>query len=103
MVFRPERYLDTPAQPDPRQFVFGYGHRICPGRHVAENALFVTIAQVLAVFDIGKVVGEDGIDVKLKVEFELGVVSHPVPFYFYQKIDGYGSLQLQALDALLFD
>jgi cytochrome P450 len=80
MVFRPERYLESPTQPDPRQFVFGYGRRICPGRHVADNALFVTIAQVLTVFDIRKVVGRDGKDVEPEVRFVPGVIAHPVPF-----------------------
>jgi cytochrome P450 len=88
MVFRPERYLDTPAQPDPRQFVFGYGRRICPGRYVADNALFLTIAQVLAVFDIRKVVGGDGKDLKPKVGFTPGVISHPEPFRCKIKVKG---------------
>jgi len=50
MAFRPERHLDMPghkAEPNPRNFIFGYGRRICPGRFVADNALFITIAQSL--------------------------------------------------------
>jgi hypothetical protein len=56
-------------------YTFGYGRRVCPGRYVAENALFVTIAQVLAVFSISKIDGEEP-----RVAFEPGVISHPVPF-----------------------
>ncbi|KAF3034422.1 hypothetical protein E8E12_006375 [Didymella heteroderae] len=47
MSFRPERHLDTPghkAEPDPRDFIFGYGRRIYPGRYVADHALYITIA-----------------------------------------------------------
>ena len=82
MVFKPERHLDTPthkAEPDPRKFIFGYGRRICPGRYVADNALFITIAQSLAVFDITKPT-EDGKTIEPKVEFEPGILSHPLPY-----------------------
>ena len=82
MSFHPERFLTTPthtAEPDPRNFIFGFGRRICPGRYVADNALFITIAQTLAVFDIGKLV-EGGKVVEPEVRFEAGIVSHPVPY-----------------------
>lgn len=83
MKFNPERYFDTPAhkaEPDPRNHIFGYGRRICPGRYVADNALFVTIAQTLAVFNIDKFVDENGHVVEPEVRFEAGTVSHPVPY-----------------------
>jgi hypothetical protein len=48
---------------------------VCLGRQVADNALFVTIAQVFAVFSISKIKGEE-----LGVEFQPSVISHPVPF-----------------------
>jgi cytochrome P450 len=90
-VFRPERYFakpNKPAEPDPSQFVFGYGRRICPGRHVADNALFVTIAQVLAVFQIRKAVGRDGKNVEPEERFAPGVITHPVPFQCEIKVKG---------------
>lgn len=82
MTFRPERFLATSthtAEPDPRIWTFGYGRRICPGRYVADNALFITIAQSLAVFNTAKPV-EDGKTVEPVVAFEPGVVSHPLPY-----------------------
>jgi cytochrome P450 len=82
MVFNPARHLDTPghvAEPDPRKFIFGYGRRICPGRHVADNALFITIAQCLAVFNIRKKT-VNGAVVEPEVRFEPGTISHAVPF-----------------------
>ncbi|KAH7377826.1 cytochrome P450 [Pyrenochaeta sp. MPI-SDFR-AT-0127] len=82
MVFRPERFITTAthtAEPDPRTYTFGFGRRVCPGRYVADNALFITIAQSLAVFKIEKLV-ENGKIVEPKIEFEPGVVSHPVPY-----------------------
>ncbi|KAI0693707.1 cytochrome P450 [Cerioporus squamosus] len=55
--FRPERYLTDagtlrPDVLDPRSFMFGYGRRICPGRHFSESSLFITIACVLHTFVI---------------------------------------------------
>lgn len=60
--FKPERYLNHPlkagvyaAHPDPYQrdhFSFGAGRRICPGTHLAENSLFITIASILWAFRI---------------------------------------------------
>ncbi|CAG5137089.1 uncharacterized protein ALTATR162_LOCUS38 [Alternaria atra] len=82
MTFLPERFFDTPthkAEPDPRNWIFGYGRRVCPGRYVADNAVFMTIAQTLAVFKIEKLV-ENGKTVEPELKFEPGVVSHPVPY-----------------------
>ncbi|RMZ66262.1 O-methylsterigmatocystin oxidoreductase [Pyrenophora seminiperda CCB06] len=83
MQFRPERFFDTAthkAEPDPRNYMFGYGRRICPGRYVADNALFVTIAQTLAVFNVDKFVDANGLVVEPEIRFEPGTLSHPVPY-----------------------
>lgn len=82
MTFRPERFLESPThkpEPDPRLFIFGYGRRICPGRSLADKALFITIAQSLAVFNIEKLI-KDGKVVEPEVKFEPGVISHPSPY-----------------------
>lgn len=46
--------------PDARQrdhFSFGAGRRICPGLHLSENSLFITLARILWAFKI-EAVGE---------------------------------------------
>ncbi|SRR6266702_4940964 len=53
--FNPTRYLDTngyiaPGPPDAKEeghFTYGFGRRLCVGRHVANNSLFINIATVL--------------------------------------------------------
>ncbi|KAF2178916.1 cytochrome P450 [Zopfia rhizophila CBS 207.26] len=78
MKFNPDRFVETAThkpEPDPRNFIFGFGRRICPGRYVADNALFITIAQTLAVFDV-KPTAEG----KPEIKFEAGIISHPVPY-----------------------
>ncbi|KAK7394040.1 hypothetical protein QQX98_013171 [Neonectria punicea] len=82
MAFKPERFLETETNksaPDPHMFVFGFGRRICPGRILADNALYLNIAQSLAVFHISKGI-ENGQEIEAKVQFTPGVVSHPAPF-----------------------
>ncbi|EEA29076.1 hypothetical protein TMatcc_002549 [Talaromyces marneffei ATCC 18224] len=82
MQFKPERFLATEKQipePDPHTLVFGFGRRICPGRLLADTALFINIAQALSVFQIGKAI-ENGQEIDPVVEFLPGVVSHPAPF-----------------------
>ena len=46
---------------------------------MAENALFITIAQTLAVFNVEKLV-ENGNIVELEAKFELGPISQPKPY-----------------------
>lgn len=83
MAFRPERFITTPthkAEPDPRSWIFGYGRRICPGKLVADNALLVTVAQTLSVFNIEKPRDKEGRVVEPRVEFKAGLFSHPLPY-----------------------
>ncbi|KAK7900779.1 hypothetical protein LTR67_003063 [Exophiala xenobiotica] len=83
MSFKPERFLSSNGhtpEPDPHMYVFGFGRRICPGKILADNALYLTIAQSLAVFSIGKAVDQGKKEIEPEVKFQPGVVSHPVPY-----------------------
>ncbi|KAH9915928.1 cytochrome P450 [Epithele typhae] len=56
--FLPDRFLDatgTALRTDilhPMKYAFGYGHRTCPGRFLADALLFSHFAHILAVFDV---------------------------------------------------
>ncbi|KJA26058.1 hypothetical protein HYPSUDRAFT_64270 [Hypholoma sublateritium FD-334 SS-4] len=83
-IFNPERFLHNgtinfEVQPDPI-FSFGYGRRICPGRHLAMNSAWIAVASILATYDISKAVDDNGSIIEPKVEFTDGLVSHPKPF-----------------------
>lgn len=85
MTFRPERFLGVDGrepETDPYPFVFGFGRRICPGRFLADNTMFLSAARSLAVFRIGKQIAENGTEVDVQAEFQPGVISHPVPWKF---------------------
>ncbi|KAI0352615.1 CyP450 monooxygenase [Trametes cingulata] len=80
-VFRPERFIRDSklddAIRDPASFVFGFGRRICPGRYFAQTSLFITIASMLHVFEIGLPVNEDGEPIPIKYEQSHGLLSYP--------------------------
>lgn len=52
--FKPERFLKDgridPTVPDGEQAAFGFGRRICPGRHFSQDALFLLAASLLHTF-----------------------------------------------------
>ncbi|KAG8220283.1 cytochrome P450 [Butyriboletus roseoflavus] len=55
--FHPERFLKPDGEFDttvfdPRQVVFGFGRRTCPGRGIAFTSLVIAVASTLACFDI---------------------------------------------------
>ncbi|KAF7359845.1 Cytochrome P450 [Mycena venus] len=57
MVFDPSRFITTSvkgAELDPTQICFGFGRRICPGRLLADTALFMACSSILAVFNISR-------------------------------------------------
>lgn len=79
-VFDPERFLEPRNEPDPANHAFGYGRRICPGRHLADDSLFLTISRLLAAFDIQKAVDSQGRTLEAKVGMTPGLISHPAKF-----------------------
>ncbi|KAJ7607937.1 cytochrome P450 [Roridomyces roridus] len=82
-AFKPERFLlDGKLNPSVQwpDAAFGFGRRICPGRHMAKSSVWITIASILATFDIDKEVGEDGTVVEPSYEYFAGIVLMPLPF-----------------------
>lgn len=63
---------------DPTKLSFGYGVRVCPGRIFAENALFTCIVQILSVFTIRKIDGDESS--RTEVGYSPGAVSLLEPF-----------------------
>ncbi|KAL5525100.1 hypothetical protein ACEPAF_8969 [Sanghuangporus sanghuang] len=99
--FKPERFLSKVVQgietqnetgrdshgltgmsvDDPSSLVFGFGRRACPGRFFADTNAWLTIANVLAVFDVRAAVDPvTGKEQKPVVDFMTGFASQPVPF-----------------------
>jgi cytochrome P450 len=81
-AFDPTRFLEPRNEPDPANHAFGYGRRICPGRHLADDSLFLTISRFLAVFDVKKAVNEQGKEIDVEVEVTPGLISRPMEFSY---------------------
>ncbi|KAI1792480.1 O-methylsterigmatocystin oxidoreductase [Ganoderma leucocontextum] len=78
-AFRPERFIQDgkfdPSVQDPVPFVFGFGRRICPGRHFALASLFINVASVLHTFDITSALDTDGRPVAIEHSQTPGFIS----------------------------
>ncbi|KAJ7478042.1 cytochrome P450 [Mycena galericulata] len=80
MVFDPSRFIatsDKSAEPDPAGMCFGFGRRICPGKLLADTALFMACSSILALFNISKA-PDNGQQTRLGQT--AGTVSHVLPF-----------------------
>ncbi|KAJ7790877.1 cytochrome P450 [Mycena leptocephala] len=83
--FSPERFLSAGQRdgknPDP-DGAFGHGRRACPGKFLALDNLWITVASLLAAFDICKAVGRDGNVIEPTYKYCSGLVccSMPLPF-----------------------
>ncbi|KDQ53918.1 hypothetical protein JAAARDRAFT_416633 [Jaapia argillacea MUCL 33604] len=77
--FKPERFLKdgelNPAVRDPDTAAFGYGRRICPGRHFSSSLLYALISSTLAVYEIGPPLDERGEPVLVTPEMTSGLLS----------------------------
>ncbi|KAI0060310.1 cytochrome P450 [Artomyces pyxidatus] len=90
MQFRPERHLDSdgniapgpPNTKDEGHVMYGFGRRICVGRHVANDSLFIDFATVLWTLNLEAAKDASGKTIPLDVDsfVDVGLVSRPVPF-----------------------
>ncbi|KIJ64875.1 hypothetical protein HYDPIDRAFT_89456 [Hydnomerulius pinastri MD-312] len=88
--FNPDRYLDEKGQllpavldtQDESHSSFGYGRRICVGRHVANSTMFIDLATILWACRIRPSLDESG-NAYLpnnEANTNTGLTLHPVPF-----------------------
>ncbi|KAJ7451293.1 cytochrome P450 [Mycena latifolia] len=82
-AFKPERFLTdgkpNPAVRDP-DAAFGFGRRVCPGRHLATSSVWITVVSILATFDINKAVDDMGNVIEPTRKYLSALVSAPLPF-----------------------
>ncbi|KDQ24006.1 hypothetical protein PLEOSDRAFT_1059179 [Pleurotus ostreatus PC15] len=75
--FNPDRFISEGKLIDEDKVLaasFGFGRRICPGRHIGMSELWITAASVLSVFNITKAGKEP------TLEFTTSLISTPLPF-----------------------
>ncbi|KAI0776600.1 cytochrome P450 [Trametes elegans] len=79
--FDPERFLqkspEEAEQPNPRDIVFGFGRRVCPGQAFAESSLWLAAANIIATMDLTLAKDAHGRPIVPEAAFISGFVSHP--------------------------
>lgn len=83
LKFNPERFLTTREngpEPDPLEYIFGFGRRICPGKAFAEGSMFIVLTSLLATFNLSKAIDERGREIEPEVAFNGDILSPPKPF-----------------------
>ena len=91
-TFDPTRFLDAngqldPNAPDPTEASFGFGRRICPGRHFAMESLWITIAYMLATVKLEKPLDETGKVIEPSGEYTPGLIRWVPPTFAFQNTD----------------
>ncbi|KAG9318126.1 cytochrome P450 [Chiua virens] len=83
-VFKPDRFLVDGTLKEEFQFVdslsFGFGRRMCPGRHTADGSVWAAVVSILCAFKIEKLRDEKGEEIDFEPTFSYGVTTAPYPF-----------------------
>ncbi|EJF55407.1 cytochrome P450 [Dichomitus squalens LYAD-421 SS1] len=78
--FVPERFMKDgnldAAVRDPSTVAFGFGRRVCPGRHLADNMLFIYISSVLHTYNITPPLDKHGQPIHIQPRGKSGIVSY---------------------------
>ncbi|EKM54608.1 uncharacterized protein PHACADRAFT_197041 [Phanerochaete carnosa HHB-10118-sp] len=72
-TFYPERFLSENGEPLPVNSVFGFGRRICPGRHLADANVWIVIVSILSAFDIALAKDSRGNEIPPDIKFSTGM------------------------------
>jgi cytochrome P450 len=90
-VFLPERFLTLRGDGtwelrtnviDPRTYAFGFGRRVCPGKHIAEQSLFATVSTVAHTLKVLRAKDSFGHEVIPDAKTTSGFLCHPIPFAY---------------------
>ena len=78
-IFNPDRFITPDGQlnkdvRDPAVAAFGFGRRVCPGKNLAKDSLWISIVSILASFTIEKAKDEDGNWITPAEDYEQGLV-----------------------------
>ncbi|PPQ76076.1 hypothetical protein CVT26_004597 [Gymnopilus dilepis] len=81
--FKPERFLDASGNlnNDSRVLAYGFGRRICVGKHIGSDTLWIIIASVLASFSIEKCKDALGNEIEVNHDYaDVAIFLHKAKF-----------------------
>jgi len=70
----------NPDMRDPTTISFGFGRRVCPGKHMGLSTLWINVASLLHSFNISEALDGGGNLIKPTVKYIPGVLNSPAPF-----------------------
>ncbi|KAF8560444.1 cytochrome P450 [Imleria badia] len=85
MEFDPDRFVDQHRNMNLGinkfpQAAFGFGRRLCPGRWLAMDSVWIAVASILTVYTIEKALSEDGVEISPSIDYTSSFLSRPKPF-----------------------
>ncbi|KAJ7470757.1 cytochrome P450 [Mycena latifolia] len=85
--FDPDRYIDAESNRSKSinanpEIAFGFGRRICPGRFLALDTIWIVITSTLYSYRICKAVDDRGQEVEPLLEYTTGLISLARPFKY---------------------
>ncbi|KAG1752766.1 cytochrome P450 [Suillus occidentalis] len=95
-ISRDTRWLDSDGRlkDNMKSFTFGFGRRVCPGRHLAENSMYIGLALLFWSFRI-----DQRPDAPINTQASDSVVSHTAPF----EIDVIPRIEVARLKEMMAD
>ncbi|KAF9459021.1 cytochrome P450 [Collybia nuda] len=80
--FNPDRFFtaDGELNEDNTILTFGFGRRLCIGRHAADASVWATIVSVLAVFNFENEKDSHGNVIPIEGKYTDALISHVIPF-----------------------
>ncbi|EGN98308.1 hypothetical protein SERLA73DRAFT_74531 [Serpula lacrymans var. lacrymans S7.3] len=75
--FKPERFFtpDGKLNNDNVGFIFGFGRRVCVGRHIADATLWASFVSILATFSITKAKDRQGNEIEVTPKWTVGITT----------------------------
>ncbi|KAJ7036840.1 cytochrome P450 [Mycena alexandri] len=86
--FNPDRYLNTEynrsknINPQP-EIAFGFGRRMCPGRFLALDTIWIVIASTLYSYRICKALNSRGEEIEPRLEYTTGLIRYRLQVHLY--------------------
>ncbi|KAG5800528.1 hypothetical protein H9Q69_000415 [Fusarium xylarioides] len=95
--FDPDRYLEPRNEPHPNFASFGFGRRVCPGRFLADESLFISISRLLAAYEIKKAADGLGNEIEPQISVTAGMISHirDFPYDIKPRSEKYAAMMRQ--------
>uniref|UniRef100_A0A0W0FRH2 Putative cytochrome P450 n=1 Tax=Moniliophthora roreri TaxID=221103 RepID=A0A0W0FRH2_MONRR len=76
-AFNPERFVKQEGKelpPHPEQFAFGFGRRVCPGKHVASSSAWLAMVYLLSTFSMARALDGNGKEIDPEINYNDGLV-----------------------------